>query len=251
VAGVGHRKIAALMRADGHHAPEATVKRALKARGLLQPAGYQRERRDLARARKAAFVCPGHPPQPRLADGLQRVRDARRRHLAAGRRRRLRRQDRARVPAHGLQDLARGRRGDRSCARTHELLGHTLLEDCTCPHTGQITPIVIVTDNGPCYKAAGFAAYIARRPELTHVRTRHRSPETNGVIERWFGSLKYEQLYRHEITDGLDLTTHVEDYIELFNTIRPHEEPACQQPLDRYLTDPHPTAPTRQTVQEA
>jgi transposase InsO family protein len=31
------------------------------------------------------------------------------------------------------------------------------------------------------------------------VRTRHRAPKTNGVVERFFGSLKYEHLYRLEI----------------------------------------------------
>ena len=42
-----------------------------------------------------------------------------------------------------------------------------------------------MTDNGPAYKSADFALFIARRPELAHVRTRHHSPETNGVVERF------------------------------------------------------------------
>jgi hypothetical protein len=31
-------------------------------------------------------------------------------------------------------------------------------------------------------------------PLLLHVRTRVRSPQTNGVVERFFGTLKYEHL---------------------------------------------------------
>ena len=50
--------------------------------------------------------------------------------------------------------------------------------------------------------ATRFAAYIDRRPELTHIRSRRKSPGQNGVRERAFGSLKYEHLYRHEIDDG-------------------------------------------------
>jgi transposase InsO family protein len=39
-------------------------------------------------------------------------------------------------------------------------------------------------------------------PPLRHVRTRVRSPQTNGVIERFFGTSKYEHLYRAPIDDG-------------------------------------------------
>ena len=60
-----------------------------------------------------------------------------------------------------------------------------------------------MTDSGSCYRACGLRRYIASRPEFEHVRTRHRSPETNGVIARWFQSLKYEHLYLHELDDGL------------------------------------------------
>ncbi len=61
-------------------------------------------------------------------------------------------------------------------------------------------PIAVVTDNGPAFKSAAFARYIASRPEFTHVRTRHRSPGTNGVIERFFGALKYESTARRSRT---------------------------------------------------
>jgi hypothetical protein len=54
----GHRKIWALLAADGHHASRATVERALRDHVLLQPAGRMRERRALARARRNAFLDP-------------------------------------------------------------------------------------------------------------------------------------------------------------------------------------------------
>jgi putative transposase len=43
-------------------------------------------------------------------------------------------------------------------------------------------------------KSAGFVHFIARHPELRHVRTRHHVPETNGVVERFNESLNYEHL---------------------------------------------------------
>ena len=78
-----------------------------------------------------------------------------------------------------------------------------------------------VTDNGPCYryKAGAFARYIRSRPEFEHVRTRYRSPETNGVIERWYQSLKYEHLYLQEIDDGPALAEHVLDYARIYNRV--------------------------------
>lgn len=56
--------------------------------------------------------------------------------------------------------------------------------------TGEITPVVVVTDNGPAFKSKTFASYIASRPELDHARTRYRAPQTNGVVERFNESIK-------------------------------------------------------------
>lgn len=58
----GHRKIAMLMRVDGHHAPDSTVLRALKRTGRVLAVDYQAERRQHAEARRAAFVVPPSRP---------------------------------------------------------------------------------------------------------------------------------------------------------------------------------------------
>jgi putative transposase len=58
----GHRKIAMLMRVDGYHGPDSTVLRALKRMGRVLPVDYQAERRELAQARRAAFVVPPLAP---------------------------------------------------------------------------------------------------------------------------------------------------------------------------------------------
>lgn len=60
----GHRKIWAMVRHDGHVVSEATVLRLLRDEGLILPAEYQRERRQLAQRRKAAFASePTGPNQ--------------------------------------------------------------------------------------------------------------------------------------------------------------------------------------------
>ena len=238
----GHRKIHALLAVDGFHASQATVRRALGRRGLLQPVGYQRERRELAKARKAAFVAA-----PTRRNRVWQT-DFSELETAAG----------GTWQMSGVvdyvaklaltcpvtttktwRDAVTALEDARSVA--HDLLGVALLDDCTCPQTGELTPVIVVSDNGPCYRAVGFARYIASRPELSHVRTRYRSPGTNGVIERFYESLKYEHLYRHEIDDGPALADQVDGYLDVYNRQRPHEALQFALPIDRYLAVPTPT----------
>ena len=79
-------------------------------------------------------------------------------------------------------------------AEAERLAGRTMLEECLDPATGELQHLVVVTDNGPAFKSLGFARFVAERVELEHVRTRHYAPETNGVVERFNQSLKYEHL---------------------------------------------------------
>jgi putative transposase len=133
---------------------------------------------------------------------------------------------------------------DQAIAAAETLLGRTLLADCVDVDTGEIEPVVIVTDNGPAMRSIVVARWFKARPHLRHVRTRHKAPETNGVIERWFESLKYERLYRHDIDEGLTLGEHVADFLDEFNRIRPHEAIDWQRPLERYLQTPATPNPT-------
>ncbi|WP_223145195.1 IS3 family transposase [Actinotalea subterranea] len=81
----GHRKVWAMLRYDGHRVSQATVLRLLRDEGLILEANYQRERRELAANRRAAFAAPTDRTEPGLAAGLLRVRDHLRRDLAPGR----------------------------------------------------------------------------------------------------------------------------------------------------------------------
>ena len=69
----GHRKIAAIAAADGADAGSpASVSRAMARRDLLQPVRYQAERRQLAQARREAFVeAPVRPNRVWQADFTQ------------------------------------------------------------------------------------------------------------------------------------------------------------------------------------
>lgn len=232
----GHRKLAMLMRVDGHHAPDSTVLRALRRSGRVQPIDYQAERRQLAEARRAAFVVPPcGPNQVWQCDfsefetrqgGIWRIGGVADYwsklelgwHVSTTQNHR-----------DAIETL------EQALAETEQLLGRPLLDAVTDHETGEIRPVALVTDNGPCFKSVRFAAYIEKRPELIHIRTRRKSPNQNGVRERAFGSLKYEHLYRLEIDDGHQLGLEVENYRQLFNKIRPHEAIGMRRPLDVYL----------------
>jgi len=119
-------EIAAIAPIDGHDIGSVwSFKRAMARRDLAQPAHCQPERRQIAKARRAAFVEPVERPQPGLADGLLRVRERRWGHLALGRRRGLLLQARPGVPAHRHRHRrGRPRRGPaRACAQRRLLRG--------------------------------------------------------------------------------------------------------------------------------
>ncbi|WP_327118548.1 integrase core domain-containing protein [Nocardia sp. NBC_01730] len=85
-------------------------------------------------------------------------------------------------------------------------------------------PIAVVSDNGPCFRGEVFkTAFAGADPLLRHVRTRVRAPQTNGVIERFFGTLKYEHLFRGVIADGDALDMEVHRFRSIYDTIRPHQ----------------------------
>lgn len=235
----GHRKIWALTVADGYQVSVRTVHRILDELGLLHPRRYQAERRELAKARKAAFAeIPTRRNRVWQTDFSELETRAGGIWQLGGVVDYVTKfcltcpvtATKTWREAVGCLEGARERAG--------EVLGHPLIEDLVDRDTGILTPVVVVTDNGPCYKAGSFARYIRSRPEFEHVRTRHRSPESNGVIERWYQSLKYEHLYLQEIDDGPALAEHVLDYARIYNDERPHEAIGWQMPRDRYEAIP-------------
>jgi putative transposase len=236
----GHRKIWAMLRADGVKVSASSVARAMKRRDLLLPIRYQRERRAFAAARKAAFASP---PQRRnrvwqmdftefetsfggtwriccVVDYATKV-----------------------VLAAQLSATAKGRDAVNALAaaigRAEELLCHPLAGDCVDLESGELTRLRVVTDNGAAFKSDAFWRFIESRSCLEHIRTRHYAPETNGVVERFNQSLKYEHLYQHEIDQAATLAEEVEAFLALFNEVRPHEALAWRQPLAMHRADPH------------
>ena len=235
----GYRKIAAMAAADGCDVGSpSSVKRAMARRGLLQPVRYQTERRQLARARREAFVDP-----PVRRNRVWQADFTQFETTAEGTWQLCPVVDYATKVAlacpvgatQGATDLISALQA--AVEGAEALLGRPLVEDCTDPATGEIIPLVVVTDNGPAMKSAAVARWFAARSHLAHVRTRHRSPHTNGVVERWIESLKYERLYRHDIASGVELADHVTAFVDEYNAVRPHQALDQTPPLTAYLDD--------------
>jgi transposase InsO family protein len=97
-------------------------------------------------------------------------------------------------------------------------------------------PIAVVSDNGSCFRGETYqSAFAGDEPLLRHVRTRVRSPQTIGVIERFFGTFKYEHLYRAPIDDGGALAMETARFRDIYNRIRPHQAFDDRTPRQAYL----------------
>ncbi len=226
--------------------------RALARRGLLQPLAYQAERRRLAGERREAFCEP-----PTRRNRVWQFDFSEFETIRGGTWRMGATTDYWAKAALGCRVATTQTAADMigaldvAISYAGELLGGALADDGIDPASGEIEPLVMVTDNGPAMRSAAVARWFAQRPFLQHVRTRHRAPETNGVIERWFQALKYERLYRHDIDHGLDLAAHVEAFLDEYHRIRPHEAIDWQRSLDRYLNNPEPSnRPNPESEQE-
>jgi putative transposase len=237
---------------DGHAVSTSTVERALRRRNLLLPSGYRADRKSWAVIRRRVFH---DPPTERnrvwqtdfsefetTSGGIWRISaviDYVTKYCLAV----------------TVTPTARGEDAlaclNAAVARASEMLG---LEDLRADR-GTVdlfdddgtylrtvpAPIALVSDNGPCYRGAVFkTTFNGDDPLLRHVRTRVKSPQTNGVVERFFGTLKYEHLYRGHIADGDALAVEVALFVDTYNRIRPHQALGDRTPQQAYL-QPHPS----------
>ena len=151
------------MRIDGLDAPDSTVYQALKRTGRVLEADYKAERRQHVEARRAAFVVPPSGPnqvwqldftefQTRHG-GTWRIGGATDYwsklelgwHVA---------------PTQNHRDAIEA--VEVALAETEWLLGRSLLDYVTDHETGEVRPVAVVTDNGPCFKAGRFASFIGK-----------------------------------------------------------------------------------------
>jgi transposase InsO family protein len=79
----------------------------------------------------------------------------------------------------------------------------------------------IISDNGPQFISKDFKEFI-RLSGFTHVRTSRNYPQSNGKLERFFGTIKREQIRKNSYLSIQDAKARIAQYIEYYNTNRLH-----------------------------
>lgn len=86
-------------------------------------------------------------------------------------------------------------------------------------------PDAILTDNGVQFHVAGDFEKFCKKNKIKHILGRVHHPQTNGKIERWFGT------YKLEFKEGSDS---LRSFVDWYNNERLHQGIHYEIPLDRY-----------------
>ena len=79
----------------------------------------------------------------------------------------------------------------------------------------------VLTDSGACYRSRDFARVLAEA-EIGHRRTRPYRPQTNGKVERFNLTLKWEWAYAQPYETNTSRTDALERWLHDYNYHRPH-----------------------------
>jgi len=120
-------------------------------------------------------------------------------------------------------------------------------------------PEIFNTDQGSQFTSFDFTG-ILKKAEITISMDGRGRCMDNIFIERLWRSLKYEAVYLHEMTDGFVAERVIDEWIDFYNTERPHSSFDGQTPAEAYgATQPMdmmdkpsglPTSPQAQQQQQ-
>jgi len=93
--------------------------------------------------------------------------------------------------------------------------------------------IEFLSDNGPEYTSHRFRPFV-RAMGLVPCHTPRRSPESNGLAEAFFGSLKRDYVYQACLETFAVVSRQVPQWIEHYNQHAPHSALGMQAPAEFY-----------------
>ena len=94
-------------------------------------------------------------------------------------------------------------------------------------------PEIFNTDQGSQFTSLEFTGVLKDADVTISMDGRGRCMD-NIFIERLWRSLKYEAVYLHELTDGFKADRVIAEWIDFYNTIRPHSALAGRTPAEVY-----------------
>jgi putative transposase len=100
-------------------------------------------------------------------------------------------------------------------------------------------PAIINSDQGSQFTSAEYTEYLRKSGIRQSMDGKARWID-NVVIERWFRSLKHENIYINEYNSPKELRRGITSYIKEYNTVRPHQSLENAVPAEVY----HKTFPT-------
>lgn len=99
---------------------------------------------------------------------------------------------------------------------------------------------IIRSDNGLIFQSRRFRD-ACRFYRLSQEFITPYTPEQNGLIERWFRSLKEECVWQHQFANFTEARAGITAWIRWYNTERPHQALGYRSPLEyRQIHDPPP-----------
>jgi putative transposase len=120
-------------------------------------------------------------------------------------------------------------------------------------------PEIFNTDQGSQFTSAAFTGTLSDAEIRISMDGRGRCMD-NIFIERLWRSLKYEAVYLHELTDGFKAERVIGEWIDFYNSERPHSALGGRTPAEAYATgkpvdmmdkaDALPTFPQAQQQQQ-
>lgn len=120
-------------------------------------------------------------------------------------------------------------------------------------------PEIFNTDQGSQFTSRDFTGVLGDAGVAISMDGRGRCMD-NIFIERLWRSLKYEAVYLHELTDGFKAERVIGEWIDFYNTERPHSALAGRTPVEAYgagqpmdmmdKPDGLPTSPPAQQPQQ-
>lgn len=104
-------------------------------------------------------------------------------------------------------------------------------------------PDVFHSDQGCQYTSGAFTSVLKSHQITISMSGRGRAYD-NIFVERFWRSLKYEEVYKHEYNTVRELREAVSGYMRFYNVCRPHQALGDKTPWDVYTgLDPVPTPP--------
>ena len=106
------------------------------------------------------------------------------------------------------------------------------------------TPEILNTDQGAQFTSEGFTSTVLSSDVKLSMDGKGRATD-NAFIERFWRSIKYEKIYIHPPTDGVDLYHKVEEYLYYYNNERRHSSIDDEVPATQYIPFKPPLSSSR------